>query len=73
MLNQGDHYLGLYLITIYIAKLFYLAVSPQIKPTSIIGETITQNWNDTGLFKPSAIKPVITTIEKNWCSKRWGD
>lgn len=41
-----------------------MAVTSQIKPTPIIGEVIVQDWQAAGLLKPSAIKPVITTIEK---------
>lgn len=44
--------------------LIIMAVTSQIKPTAIIGEVIVQDWQGAGLLKPSAIKPVITTIEK---------
>jgi len=44
--------------------LIIMAVTSQIKPTSMIGEVIVQDWQGAGLLKPSAIKPVITTIEK---------
>ena len=44
--------------------LIIMAVTSQIKPTAIIGEVIVQDWQAAGLLKPSAIKPVITTIEK---------
>jgi len=44
--------------------LIIMAVTSQIKPTAIIGEVIVQGWQEAGLLKPSAIKPVVTTIEK---------
>jgi mRNA interferase MazF len=44
--------------------LIIMAVTSQIKPTSIIGEVTIQSWQEAGLLKPSIIKPVITTIEK---------
>lgn len=44
--------------------LIIMAVTSQIKPAAIIGEVIVQDWQGAGLLKPSAIKPVITTIEK---------
>jgi mRNA interferase MazF len=44
--------------------LIIMAVTSQIKPASIIGEVIIQDWQAAGLLKHSAIKPVITTIEK---------
>ncbi len=52
--------------------LIIMAVTSQIKPTSIIGEVIIQAWEDAGLLKPSAIKPVITTIEKKLVLKKMG-
>lgn len=52
--------------------LIIMAVTSQIKPTSIIGEVIIQEWEDAGLLKPSAIKPVITTIEKKLVLKKMG-
>ncbi len=52
--------------------LIIMAVTSQIKPTLIIGEVIIQEWKDAGLLKPSAIKPVITTIEKKLILKKMG-
>jgi mRNA interferase MazF len=52
--------------------LVIMAVTSQIRPTSMIGETIIQDWKTAGLLKPSAIKPVITTIEKNLVIKPMG-
>ncbi|MHB9103331.1 MAG: hypothetical protein ACYC2E_17715 [Sulfuricella sp.] len=40
-----------------------MAITSQVKPAQTIGEVIVQNWQGAGLLKPSAIKPVITTIE----------
>lgn len=52
--------------------LIIMAVTSQIKPTTIIGEVIIQDWQAAGLLKPSAIKPVITTIEKTLVIKAMG-
>ena len=52
--------------------LIIMAVTSQVKPTAIIGEVIVQDWQGAGLLKPSAIKPVITTIEKNLIIKIMG-
>jgi len=52
--------------------LIIMAVTSQIKPTAIIGEVIVQDWQAAGLLKPSAIKPVITTIEKPLAIKAMG-
>lgn len=42
-----------------------MAVTSQIKSAASIGEVTVAGWQAAGLLKPSAIKPVITTIEKN--------
>ncbi len=52
--------------------LIIMAVTSQIRPTSTIGEVIIQDWQIAGLLKPSAIKPVITTIEKPLVIKTLG-
>lgn len=52
--------------------LIIMAVTSQIKPASIIGEVVVQDWQEAGLLKPSAIKPVITTIEKPLVIKTMG-
>lgn len=53
-------------------NLIIVAVTSQIKPASIIGEVLIQNWQAAGLLKPSVIKPVITTIEKPLIIKTMG-
>ena len=52
--------------------LIIMAVTSQIKPASIIGEVIIKDWRIAGLLRPSAIKPVITTIEKPLVIKAMG-
>jgi mRNA interferase MazF len=52
--------------------LIIIAVTSQIKPTSAIGEVVIRDWQSAGLLKPSAIKPVITTIEKELIVKHMG-
>jgi mRNA interferase MazF len=52
--------------------LIIMAVTSQIKPACIIGEVIIKDWQEAGLLKPSAIKPVITTIEKSLVIKIMG-
>jgi mRNA interferase MazF len=41
-----------------------IAVTSQISSQTQIGETMVGNWSSAGLIKPSAIKPVLTTLEK---------
>jgi len=45
--------------------LIIMAVTSQVKPSSMVGEVVVQHWREAGLLKPSVIKPVITTIEKS--------
>jgi mRNA interferase MazF len=52
--------------------LIIMAVTSQIKPTTTIGEMIVQDWQVAGLLKPSAVKPVITTIERKLVIKNMG-
>ena len=44
--------------------LIIMAITSQVRSTQTVGETFVQDWQDAGLLKPSAIKPVITTIER---------
>lgn len=43
--------------------LVIMAVTSQLRPTASFGELMVQDWQAAGLLKPSAIKPVIATIE----------
>ena len=52
--------------------LIIMAVTSQIKSARIVGEVIIKDWQDAGLLKPSAIKPVITTMEKSLVIKTMG-
>ncbi len=52
--------------------LIIMAVTSQIRPPTAIGELVIQSWQETGLLKPSAIKPVITTIERQLVIKKLG-
>lgn len=52
--------------------LIIMAVTSQLKPTTGIGEVIVEHWESAGLLKPSAIKPVITTIEKPLVLRKMG-
>lgn len=54
------------------ADLIILAVTSQIRPSNNFGEVVVNQWQQAGLLKPSAIKPVITTIEKSLVIKPMG-
>lgn len=44
--------------------LVVMAVTSQLRPTASRGEVWLQNWSEAGLLKPSAVKPVIATLEQ---------
>ena len=52
--------------------LIIMAATSQLRPTNSIGEVVVGQWREAGLLKPSAIKPVITTIEKGLVIKAMG-
>ena len=49
-----------------------MAVTSQLKASGALGETFVSDWKVAGLLKPSAIKPVITTIEQSLVLRRLG-
>ena len=44
--------------------LVIMAITSQLRPSGAVGEALVADWQTAGLIKPSAIKPVITTIEQ---------
>jgi mRNA interferase MazF len=49
-----------------------MAITSQLRPTASIGELMVKHWQESGLLKPSAIKPVIATIERSLIIKKLG-
>jgi mRNA interferase MazF len=41
-----------------------MAVTSQTRPSGSYGEVVVNEWKDAGLLKPSVIKPIFATIEK---------
>ncbi len=41
-----------------------MAVTSQLRPTPGLGEVWLHHWAESGLLKPSVIKPVFATIEQ---------
>lgn len=52
--------------------LILMAVTSQLHPTATFGEVWLQAWQAAGLLKPSAVKPVIATIEQRMVIRRLG-
>jgi mRNA interferase MazF len=44
--------------------LVILAVTSQVRPVSGVGEALITKWRETGLLRPSVLKPVLATIER---------
>ena len=49
-----------------------IAVTSQVKIPLQLGEALITEWSKAGLLKPSLIKPIITTIEKQLVIKKLG-
>lgn len=49
-----------------------IAVTSKIETGIEIGTCLLQNWQDSGLLKPSMIKSAISTIEKKLIIKKLG-
>ncbi|MBD2188292.1 type II toxin-antitoxin system PemK/MazF family toxin [Pseudanabaena mucicola] len=49
-----------------------IAVTSQVKMPLQFGEILITDWSNAGLLKPSLIKPIITTLEKQLVIKKLG-
>jgi mRNA interferase MazF len=47
------------------ADLIIMAITSQARSTGSHGEVQVTDWKAAGLLKPSAVKPVITTMQKS--------
>ena len=47
-------------------------MTSQVRPSASYGEVMVQAWQAAGLLKPSAIKPVVTTIEASLVMRALG-
>lgn len=52
--------------------LILIAVTSQVRASAAVGEVIVGEWKGAGLLKPSVIKPVMTTIEKQLVLRKLG-
>ena len=49
-----------------------MAVTSQMRSADYFGDVGVSDWKQAGLLKPSVIKPIFTTIEKNLVIKQLG-
>jgi mRNA interferase MazF len=54
------------------ADLIIMAVTSQLRPSATVGEVFITSWQEAGLLKPSAIKPIMTTIAKGLILRKLG-
>lgn len=52
--------------------LIIMAVTSQMRSNQGVGDVQVKDWQAAGLLKPSAIKPVIATVEHSLIIKRLG-
>jgi mRNA interferase MazF len=52
--------------------LVIMAITSQIRARPAFGEFTVSDWKKAGLIAPSAVKPVLTTIEKRLVLKKLG-
>ncbi len=45
--------------------LVLMAITSQLRPVPGLGEVWVSEWRSAGLLKPSAIKPVLATLEQS--------
>jgi mRNA interferase MazF len=54
------------------SDLILMAVSSQIRPPSTFGERLVSGWKEAGLLRPSVLKPVLFTVERNLVLRKLG-
>ena len=52
--------------------LIVMAITSQLRSTASFGEVWLRAWQAAGLLKPSAVKPVIATLEQRLVLRRLG-
>jgi mRNA interferase MazF len=52
--------------------LILIAITSQIRPAPAVDEATVVHCQAAGLFKPSVIKPLLTTIETNLVIRQFG-
>ena len=52
--------------------LVIMAITSQLRPRLAFGEFAVAQWAKAGLIAPSAVKPVLTSIEKRLVLKKLG-
>jgi len=54
------------------ADLILMAVTSQIRSTRRSGDVLIEAWKEAGLLKPSIVKPVLATVQRDRVLRRLG-
>jgi mRNA interferase MazF len=49
-----------------------MAITSQLHASKVYGELLLARWLEAGLLKPSAVKPVVATLEQHLVLRRLG-
>ena len=49
-----------------------MAVTSQARPGSGTGESTVEGWKDAGLLKPSVVKPIVATVDRDLILRKLG-
>lgn len=49
-----------------------MAITSQLRPVSALGDVWLRDWQAAGLLRPSAVKPVMATLEQSLIIRRLG-
>ena len=52
--------------------LILMAITSLQRESPPVGELSVRGWQAAGLLKPSAIKPILTTLKSAWCASGSG-
>ena len=52
--------------------LMLMAITSQLRSAAALGEVWLRHWQGAGLLKPSAVKPVIATLEQGLVIRQLG-
>jgi mRNA interferase MazF len=53
-------------------KLIVAAITSNLSPPFRPGDTILNEWSEAGLYKPSAVRGVIATVDKSEVVRKLG-
>ena len=49
-----------------------MAITSQLRPVPALGDVWLRHWQAAGLLRPSAVKPVMATLEQNLIIRKLG-